>query len=95
MIRSNSIHTENLDLIKSELYSRSKGVQSLDQVVPFYKEVFKDLDDHHGSLKYKGKTYGWNKALAASNPYLKNKIKSEDKVVSTVLYKRFEYIRIP
>lgn len=95
LIRSNSIHTENLDLIKSELYNRSKDVQSLDQVAPFYKEVFKDLNDHHGSLKYKGKTYGWDKALAASNPYLKNKIKSEDKVVSTVIDKRFAYIRIP
>lgn len=95
LIRSNSINIENLDLIKGELYDKSKDLSSIDQIAPLYKEIFKKLNDHHGSLKYKDKTYGWDKALATDNPYLKLKIKSENKVVNQIIDKKFAYIRIP
>jgi len=95
LIKSNSIHTENLSLIKNELYTKAKDFNSLDQIPSLYNEVFKKLEDHHGSLKYKGKTYGWNKALSSNNAYLKERIKTEKKVVSSVIDNKYGYIRIP
>jgi C-terminal processing protease CtpA/Prc len=95
LIKENSIHTENLDLIKHELYNKSKNVNSLNEIPPFYEEVFKLLNDHHGSLTYKGKNYGWIKNSSTTNFYLKQKIKTEKKVISKVLDKKIGYIRIP
>ena len=58
LIKENSIHTENLDLIKHELYNKSKNLNSLNETPLFYGEVFKLVNDLHGSLTYKGENYG-------------------------------------
>ncbi len=95
LIKSNSIHTDNLDPIKNELYSNSQPLTSLDDVAPLYEKVFKLLNDHHGSLSYKGKNYGWVKGTSSTNAYLKEKLKIEKGVVSSILNKKVGYIRIP
>lgn len=95
LIKENSIDTENLKYIERELYNKSQNLNSIDDVAPFYKEVFKQLNDYHGGLKYKGKTYGWNNPSSIANPYLKEKIKVEKKVVSKVIDKSIGYVRIP
>ncbi|MBC9933204.1 S41 family peptidase [Chitinophaga qingshengii] len=66
----------------------------MDEVAPLYKEVFEQLNDHHGGLKYKGKTFGWSKPAALSNTYLKERIK-DDKVASEAINGKIGYIRIP
>lgn len=95
LIQSNSIHTENIDLIKEKLYNQSKDMGSLDEVAPLYQEVFKQLNDYHGNLKYKGKTYGWHTPSTFNNPYLEERLNSDKKVVVQVLNQSVGYIRIP
>lgn len=95
LIESNSLNTENIASIKSVLYERSRNLTKIDEVAPLFDEVFKDLNDYHGSLKYKGKTYGWNKTSSYFNPYLKTKLKTETKVISQLINNNYAYIRIP
>ena len=95
LIQANSIHTENLNEIKSELYHQSQSISSIDEVAPLYKNVFKQLDDHPGALKYKGKTYGWDKPNQGANAYLKEKIKIDKETHSQVIGKEIGYLRIP
>jgi len=94
LIKSHSINVEDLDKIKSDLYSKSENLSSVDELAPLYEDVFQKLHDHHGSLKYKGKTYGWQKPLASNNSYLKEKIKTEKFVQSKIIDKKYGYIRI-
>lgn len=95
LIRSNAINISKIDLIKTGLYSKAQNMEQVSEVAALYSEVFELLGDYHGGLKYKGKTYGWNKPLGVSNDYLKGKLKSETAVVSQVIDKNIGYIRIP
>ncbi len=94
LIEANSIHTENLSNIKSELYRKSQNLSFIDELPPLYIEVFKQLNDYHGGLKYKGKTYGWTNPTERTNTYLREKIKIEKRTYSKVLDKEIGYIRI-
>lgn len=95
LIKTNAVDTSKIEIIKSRLYSKGQNLDQVWELAPLYAEVFELLGDYHGGLKYKGKSYGWNKALAAGNTYLKAKLKSEKAVVSQVINKNTGYIRIP
>lgn len=94
LIQINSIHTENISNIKNELYNKSRDLILIDEIAPFYEEVFKQLNDYHGGLKYKGKTYGWNPTNMTTNLYLKDKIKTDTKTFSKLIDTKIAYIRI-
>ncbi|QJB35564.1 S41 family peptidase [Chitinophaga oryzae] len=95
LIKSNSINAGNIEPIKNVLYERSKNLTSIDEVAPLFEDVFKGLDDYHGSLKYKGKTYGWAKKSSYVNPYLKARLRTETSVSSQLIDGSYGYIRIP
>ncbi|WP_353145486.1 S41 family peptidase [Chryseobacterium sp.] len=94
LIEVNSIHIENLSNIRNELYNKSRNLNSVDEIAPLYEQVFKQLNDYHGGLKYKGKTYGWSNSNAMTNVYLKDKIKIDKGTFSKVIDKKIGYIRI-
>ncbi|MET3036894.1 S41 family peptidase [Chryseobacterium sp. NRRL B-14859] len=94
LIEVNSIHIENLSNIRNKLYNKSRNLNSVDQIVPLYEQVFKQLNDYHGGLKYKGKTYGWSNSNVMTNVYLKDKIKTDKGTFSKVIDKKIGYIRI-
>ncbi len=94
LIEANSIHKENLSKIKSELYGKSQHLNAIDEIAPLYEEVFKQLNDYHGGLKYNGKTYGWNNPNVMNNAYLKDRIKTEKRTFSKIIDKKIGYIRI-
>ncbi len=95
LIKEHSISVRNIDSIKSWLCTESEKLASLDEVAPLYEHVFRGLDDSHGNLTYKGKTYGWRVPLNRENAYIKTRLKNEKSVVSAELQDRFGYIRIP
>ncbi|CAM3681191.1 S41 family peptidase [Sphingobacterium prati] len=94
LIAANSIHKENLEVIKHELYNKSRNLNSIDETAALYKDVFKQLNDYHGSLKYKGKTYGWNNPNVMTNGYLKNRINMDKSTFSQVIDQKIGYLRI-
>ncbi len=95
LIRSNAVDTSNIKSIQNTLYNKAKDLKTVSEAAPLYTEVFKLLKDHHGGLKYKGKTYGWNQPSSSSNIYLKSKLNSEKAVVSQIINRTTGYIRIP
>ncbi|WP_263603469.1 S41 family peptidase [Chryseobacterium sp. PET-29] len=95
LIRSNAVETSNIKLIESTLYNKARNLDSVSDLAPLYTEVFKLLNDYHGGLKYKGKTYGWTQPAGSANAYLKEKLKTEKAVVSQLIDKTIGYIRIP
>ncbi|MDQ1150376.1 carboxyl-terminal processing protease [Sphingobacterium zeae] len=95
LIRSNAVDTTNINLIESILYSKAKNLDTVSDLAPLYTEVFRLLRDHHGSLKYKDRTYGWDKAERPENTYLKGRLKTEKAVVSQIIDRRTAYLRIP
>ncbi|MCJ8154111.1 S41 family peptidase [Chryseobacterium sp. SSA4.19] len=95
LIRLNAVETSNIKLIESTLYNKARNLDSVSDLAPLYTEVFKLLNDYHGGLKYKGKTYGWTQPAGSANAYLKEKLKTEKAVVSQLIDKTIGYIRIP
>lgn len=95
LIRLNAVDTSNMIPIQKIFYSKAKDYNSVSELPPLYSEIFMLLNDHHGSLKYKGKTYGWNKPAISKNAYLKDKLKFDKAVVSQIIDRRMGYIRIP
>ncbi|MGV0919299.1 S41 family peptidase [Empedobacter falsenii] len=95
IIENNAVNVENITSIKKRLYEESVDFKSVDEVAPLFEDVFKNLHDYHGGLKYKSKSFGWNKTMVNTNTYLKSKIKNETKVESLVLKNSIGYIRIP
>lgn len=95
IIETNAVDLKNIEEIKKNLYTKSINQQSVDNIAPLFEEVFKSLNDYHGALKYKGKTYGWTKSSLSNNSYLKDKLKKEKAVKSLLLNKNIGYLRIP
>jgi len=95
LIQNNAVDTSKIESIKRGLYTKGQNLDQVSELPSLYTEVFELLGDHHGGLKYKGRTHGWNKAQGANNAYLKARLKSETMVKSQVLGKNTGYIRIP
>ena len=95
LIRSNAIDTSNINLIESLLYNKAKDLDAVSDLAPLYTGVFELLKDHHGSLKYKARTYGWDRPERPENAYLKEKLKTEKAVVSQIIDHTIAYLRIP
>lgn len=97
IIEDNSINKKETDthLLKKELYEKASMLSNLDELPALYVAVFKALNDHHGALKYKGKTYGWSIPLQGKNELVKSLINQDLKVHSELINKKYGYIRIP
>lgn len=94
LISANSIHKENLEVIKRELYNKAQNLNAIDEAATLYEAVFRQLNDYHGGLKYKGKTYGWNNPNVMTNVYLKNRLNTEESTFSEVIDHKVGYLRI-
>lgn len=94
LIGANSIHKENLKVIKGALYDKARNLNSIEETAVLYKEVFKQLHDYHGDLKYKGKTYGWSNPNVMTNGYLKERINIEKSTFSQIIDQKIGYLRI-
>lgn len=97
IIEENSINKneKNILTLKNEMYEKTSNLSNLDELPPFYIAVFKALNDHHGGLKYKEKTFGWSIPLQGKNESVKNLIFKNKKVHSEIINKKYGYIRIP
>jgi len=95
IIENHAVNLDNINKIRDLLNSNSKNKNSVEEIAPLYEDVFKYLDDYHGSLKYKDKSYGWTVSSKSHNTYLKEKIKKEKAVKALLLDKNIGYVRVP
>jgi len=97
IIRKHSLNTKvNWNDLRSNVYSKAVGANRYEDILHLYPYIFEQIDDHHGSLKFRGKTYSWNKKVV--NP-VNNTIATATKKYQSVhaenITKDIAYILIP
>jgi carboxyl-terminal processing protease len=63
IIQQNALNTKDIDWnkLREDVYKKASGAQRYEDILSIYPFIFQKINDHHGSLKYKSKTYSWNK----------------------------------
>lgn len=98
IIEKNALNRQKVDWkeLKKTVYRKTAGAKTYEDILPVYSYIFEQIDDHHGSLKFKQKTYGW---AGNDQPKVNNTIKAATKKYSSVRGERIGedigYILIP
>lgn len=98
IIEANALNSKNVNWkkLRENVYDKASGAKRYEDILPIYPYIFEQIDDHHGSLKYKNKTYSWYKTDGAK---VNNTIKVATKKYSSVrcekIGKEIGYILIP
>lgn len=63
IIEANALNSRNVNWkeLRENVYHKASGAKRYEDILQIYPYIFEQIDDHHGSLKYKNKTYSWNK----------------------------------
>jgi carboxyl-terminal processing protease len=63
IIETNALNSKNVvwEDLRKNVYSKASEAKSYEDILILYPYIFEQIDDHHGSLQFKDKTYGWNK----------------------------------
>lgn len=59
IIEANALNSKNVNWkeLREYVYNKTSGAKRYEDILPIYPYIFEQIDDHHGSLKYKNKTY--------------------------------------
>ncbi|AZI26326.1 hypothetical protein EA772_13605 [Pedobacter sp. G11] len=97
IIRKHSLNTKiNWNDLRSNVYSKAVGANRYEDILHLYPYIFEQIDDHHGSLKFRGKTYSWNKkAVNPVNNTIATATKKYQSVHAENITKDIAYILIP
>ena len=62
IIEQNALNRKSVNWaqLRKNVFIKAQGAQRYEDVLDLYPYIFEQIDDHHGSLKFKGKTYSWN-----------------------------------
>lgn len=98
IIKDNALHSKSVDwtALRENVYNMAAGAKRYEDILPVYPYIFEQIQDHHGSLKYKNKTYSWNKDDGIRvNPAVKAATKKYSFIRSEKIGKDIGYILIP
>ncbi|WP_432712309.1 S41 family peptidase [Pedobacter sp.] len=98
IIEANALNSKNVNWkeLRQHVYNKASGAKRYEDILPIYPYIFEQIDDHHGSLKYKNKTYSWNKNDGIKvNQTIKSATKKYSFVRSEKIGKDIGYILIP
>lgn len=98
IIETNALNSKNVNWkeLREDVYNKASGAKRYEDILPIYPYIFEQIDDHHGSLKYKNKTYSWHKNDGIQvNNIIKTATKKYSFVRSEKIGKEFGYILIP
>lgn len=98
IIEANALNSKKVDWkqLRENVYSKASGAKRYEDVLSIYPYIFEQIDDHHGSLKYKDKTYSWNKRNEIKvNNTIKAATKQYSSVRSEKIGREVGYILIP
>ena len=86
LIQANAINRANVNwkLLNDNVLQRVKGATTYEELLPVYPYIFEQINDHHGALKYKGKSYYWK----TGTPYNNEAVIAAEKKYKTVVVKR-------
>jgi len=98
ILQQNAINRDSVDwsALKKQAYQRAAGAKSYQDLLPVYPYLFEQIGDHHGALKYKGRSYYWK---GSSAPYGNQAVLKAVKTYSSVsvrkIGKHTGYILLP
>jgi carboxyl-terminal processing protease len=98
IIEKNALNSGNVNWkeLRENVYNKASGAKRYEDILPIYSYIFEQIDDHHGSLKYKDKTYSWNKnEVIKVNNTIKLATKKYVSVRSEKMGREIGYILIP
>lgn len=98
IIERNALNTKDINWkkLREDVYTKASGAQQYDDILHIYPFIFETINDHHGSLKFKSKTYSWNKPLQnTSTMAIKLATKKYTTVRSERIAKDIGYLLIP
>lgn len=83
IIEKNALNSDkvNWQVLKNAVYKKTAGAKTYEEILSVYPYIFEQIDDHHGSLNFKQKTYGW---LGKDQPKVNNSIKEAAKKYKNV-----------
>jgi carboxyl-terminal processing protease len=63
ILEANALNSKkvNWKVLRESVYHKASGAKRYEDILSIYPYIFEQIDDHHGSLKYKNQTYSWNK----------------------------------
>jgi carboxyl-terminal processing protease len=98
IIENNALNSQKVNWkeLRENVYSKASGAKRYEDILSIYPYIFEQIDDHHGSLKYKDKTYSWNKNDGVKvNNAIKAATKKYTSVRSEKIGREVGYILIP
>jgi carboxyl-terminal processing protease len=65
IIEQNALNSKDIDWkkLRKEVYDKASGAQQYEDILNVYPFIFEKINDHHGSLKFRSKTYSWDKPV--------------------------------
>lgn len=86
----------NWKALREQVYNKASGASRYEEILHLYPYIFEQINDYHGSLKFKNKTYSWEKkdGVPVSNT-IKAATKRYSSVRSEKIGKGIGYMLIP
>ena len=98
IIEKNALNRSKIDwpALRKYVYEKADHAKTYEDILPLYPYIFEQLDDHHGRLIFKNKSYYWK----GNDPFVKNKVISDavqkyTEPRSEIINKNIGYILIP
>jgi carboxyl-terminal processing protease len=98
IIEENALKSKevNWEKLRQTVYEKASGAKCYEDVLHLFPFIFQEIDDHHGSLKFKDKSYSWNKPqLNIVSDVIKMATKKYRNTRSEKIAKDIGYIMIP
>lgn len=97
IIRTNSINRDSVEwkALSTEVFKRTSGSRTYEDAAPVFTYIFKQIGDHHGSLKVGKQNYSWNTGFLYRNRKVTDAVKKYDKVTVKLLDGNIGYILLP
>lgn len=82
--------------LKKNVYDKAGAAKTYEDILFIYPYIFEQIDDHHGALKFRDKTYGWNgHGNPKKNKVITDAINTYTEVRSELLGNNIGYLLIP
>ena len=98
IIEQNALNSKDINWkkLRKDVYDKASGAQQYEDILNLYPFIFERINDHHASLKFRSKTYSWNKPLQnESSTAIKLATKRYITVRSETIGKEIGYILVP
>jgi carboxyl-terminal processing protease len=97
IVQANAVNRDSIDwpALRNRIYQKAANAKNYDDILPIYPYLFEQIGDHHGALKFKGKSYYWKHSAPYTNQAVIAAVKTYDNIIIKKLSKHIGYILLP